>query len=97
MGAREVMRRVREGYRLERPQHCRSELFRVVGSCWLSEPYHRPDFAQLRQELRRLRDEGAECPGGGHVDLQSAIPPPSPASTLPPNSAGPHLSDHGAI
>ncbi|KAF4521274.1 hypothetical protein B566_EDAN008477, partial [Ephemera danica] len=97
MGAREVMRRVREGYRLERPPHCRPELFRVVASCWMADPVRRPDFAELRAELRRLRDEGAACPGGGHVDLESALPPPSPGPNTAPPTAGPAPSDPGGM
>ncbi|XP_065346401.1 tyrosine kinase receptor Cad96Ca-like [Cloeon dipterum] len=97
MGAREVMRKVREGYRLERPLHCRPELFRVVASCWVSDPYLRPDFSQLRVELRRLQDEDTDSPGGGHVDIDAANPqqpPPSSASTLMANHV---LSDPGGM
>ncbi|XP_059477417.1 tyrosine kinase receptor Cad96Ca-like [Neocloeon triangulifer] len=98
MGAREVMRKVRDGYRLERPLHCRPELFRVIASCWISDPYLRPDFAQLRTELRRLQDEDIACPAGGHIDVQAANPPPpSSASTLMANSTGHLLSDPGGM
>lgn len=30
MGAREVMRRVRDGYRLERPAHCHPDLYLII-------------------------------------------------------------------
>lgn len=69
MGAREVMRRVRDGYRLERPSHCRTELFRVISRCWNADPNKRPDFAALRHEIGALIEASKD--GGGYVDLES--------------------------
>ncbi|XP_050537913.1 fibroblast growth factor receptor 4-like [Daktulosphaira vitifoliae] len=71
MGAREVMRRVREGYRLEKPAHCRSELFRVITKCWIADPAKRPTFAELKQELAALL-ENPEFEGS-YVDLESLV------------------------
>lgn len=71
MGAREVMRRVREGYRLEKPAHCRSELFRVITKCWTADPAKRPTFAELKQELAALL-ENPEFEGS-YVDLESLV------------------------
>ena len=69
MGAREVMRRVKDGYRLERPSHCRVELFRVISRCWHADPNKRPDFASLRHEIGALIENSQD--GGGYVDLES--------------------------
>lgn len=71
MGAREVMRRVREGYRLDKPAHCRSELFRVIIKCWAADPSKRPTFAELKQELGALL-ENPEFEGS-YVDLESLV------------------------
>ncbi|XP_022164212.1 uncharacterized protein LOC111029504 [Myzus persicae] len=71
MGAREVMRRVREGYRLDKPAHCRSELFRVITKCWAADPSKRPTFAELKQELGALL-ENPEFEGS-YVDLESLV------------------------
>ncbi|XP_025424029.1 dual specificity protein kinase shkD-like [Sipha flava] len=71
MGAREVMRRVREGYRLDKPAHCRSELFRVITKCWAADPSKRPTFADLKQELGALL-ENPEFEGS-YVDLESLV------------------------
>lgn len=71
MGAREVMRRVREGYRLDKPAHCRSELFRVITKCWTADPSKRPTFAELKQELGALL-ENPEFEGS-YVDLESLV------------------------
>ena len=51
MGAREVMRRVRDGYRLERPSHCHPELYKIISKCWAGDMNKRPDFTELRQVL----------------------------------------------
>lgn len=56
MTAREVMRSVREGHRLERPDHCRPELYRTLARCWHPDLNLRPPFTQLRQELAELID-----------------------------------------
>ncbi|XP_054257445.1 mucin-2-like [Macrosteles quadrilineatus] len=69
MGAREVMRRVRDGYRLDRPSHCRPELFRVISRCWHSEPSKRPTFAELKVELGALLSDPELH--GSFVDLDS--------------------------
>ncbi|KAJ9591736.1 hypothetical protein L9F63_001672, partial [Diploptera punctata] len=69
MGAREVMRRVKDGYRLERPSHCRIELFRIISRCWHSDPNKRPDFASLRNEIGALIENSQD--GGGYVDLET--------------------------
>ena len=51
MGAREVMRKVRDGYRLERPAHCHPDLYHIIQKCWLGDMNKRPDFAELRKVL----------------------------------------------
>ena len=48
MGAREVMRRVRDGYRLERPSHCHPDLYKIISKCWAGDMNKRPDFTELR-------------------------------------------------
>lgn len=68
MGAREVMRRVRDGYRLERPNHCKPELYRLISHCWSHDPNKRPDFTELRHELSNLLDDPTK--DGSYVDLE---------------------------
>ena len=52
MGAREVMKRVRDGYRLERPAHCHPDLYAIIQKCWLGDMNKRPDFSELRKVNR---------------------------------------------
>lgn len=68
MTAREVMRNVHNGYRLERPSHCRSELFRVIARCWHADPDRRPEFQAVRRELAQLLEDNMN---GHYVDLES--------------------------
>lgn len=68
MGAREVMRKVRDGYRLERPDHCKPEFFRLITHCWAHDPHKRPDFSELRQELSNLLENPSK--EGSYVDLE---------------------------
>ena len=49
MGAREVMRKVRDGYRLERPGHCHPDLYHIIQKCWAGDMNKRPDFSELRK------------------------------------------------
>jgi len=64
MGAREVMRRVRDGYRLERPGHCHPELYKIIAKCWAGDMNKRPDFTELRQGLAKLLEDQH-----GYIDL----------------------------
>jgi len=66
MGAREVMRKVRDGYRLERPAHCHPDLYHIIQKCWLGDMNKRPDFAELRKELAKLLEDQH-----GYIDLQN--------------------------
>lgn len=69
MGAREVMRQVREGYRLEKPKHCRSEFYKIVTKCWHSDPAKRPSFTDLKQDIASLL--GDDQTNGEYVDLEA--------------------------
>lgn len=66
MEAREVMRRVKEGHRLDRPSHCRPEFYRLMSRCWHPDPQRRPDFGELKAELGRLLDDAE-----GYIDLDN--------------------------
>lgn len=47
LGAADVMRRVRDGYRLDKPEHCRRELYNIMYYCWDRNPNERPHFTDL--------------------------------------------------
>ncbi|XP_071519026.1 uncharacterized protein Cad96Ca [Panulirus ornatus] len=54
MGAAEVMRKVKEGYRLEKPDHCRRELYNIMYYCWDKDPKERPSFTELVHTLEGI-------------------------------------------
>ncbi|XP_017468159.1 PREDICTED: tyrosine kinase receptor Cad96Ca-like [Rhagoletis zephyria] len=54
ISAADVMRKVRDGYRLEKPEHCRRELYNIMYYCWESEANERPTFVDLVQMLDKL-------------------------------------------
>ncbi|XP_076289247.1 tyrosine kinase receptor Cad96Ca [Lasioglossum baleicum] len=47
LAAAEVMRRIKEGYRLDRPEHCKRELYNIMYYCWDKDPACRPPFGEL--------------------------------------------------
>ncbi|CAK1552451.1 unnamed protein product [Leptosia nina] len=69
MSGREVLTAVTEGYRLERPPHCKPQLYRAMHSCWHADPNQRPSFAELKSQLADLLDN--EPSEGNYVDLDS--------------------------
>lgn len=54
MAATEVMQRVRKGYRLDKPEHCKRELYNVMFYCWEKDPDQRPTFTELVELLEQL-------------------------------------------
>ncbi len=67
MGARIVMRKVKDGYRLEKPKYCKQQLFNEINKCWNSDPDKRPNFSELRQQLYDLLEDAEHR--GNYVDL----------------------------
>ncbi|XP_050090791.1 tyrosine kinase receptor Cad96Ca [Anopheles aquasalis] len=54
IAAADVMRKVRDGYRLEKPEHCRRELYNIMFYCWAGDPDERPGFPEVVEMLDRL-------------------------------------------
>ncbi|XP_054724069.1 tyrosine kinase receptor Cad96Ca-like [Uloborus diversus] len=54
LSANEVIRRVRDGHRLEKPDHCRREMYNIMFYCWDKDPTQRPTFGELVNLLDRL-------------------------------------------
>ncbi|GBP61205.1 Tyrosine kinase receptor Cad96Ca [Eumeta japonica] len=69
MSGREVLSAVTEGYRLERPPHCKPQLYHAMHACWNADPTQRPSFAILKAQLAELLDN--EPSEGHYVDLDS--------------------------
>src|SRR5207249_6004214 len=54
MAASEVMKKVRSSYRLEKPEHCKRELYNIMFYCWDKDSRERPSFMELSQTLEHL-------------------------------------------
>ncbi|EDV93872.1 tyrosine kinase receptor Cad96Ca [Drosophila grimshawi] len=54
ISAADVMRKVRDGYRLEKPEHCRRELYNIMYYCWSQDVNERPTFAEIIKMLDKL-------------------------------------------
>ena len=51
MSAKELLRKLSQGYRLERPVHCGRELYNIMYHCWNTCPDKRPPFSELASQL----------------------------------------------
>ncbi|XP_077290983.1 uncharacterized protein LOC143914588 [Arctopsyche grandis] len=69
MSGREVLHMVTEGYRLERPAHCKPHLYQTMHACWHSDPSQRPPFSEIKTQLSELLEN--EPTEGNYVDLES--------------------------
>ncbi|VDN38381.1 unnamed protein product [Dibothriocephalus latus] len=50
-----VYQLLEKGYRMERPHGCPEAVYSIMLRCWAWEPADRPTFAEVRQELERMR------------------------------------------
>ncbi|XP_060805787.1 tyrosine-protein kinase receptor torso isoform X2 [Amyelois transitella] len=49
-----LLRFLREGYRMQRPNNCSRELYELMLSCWHVQPGARPSFGELHRRLDAL-------------------------------------------
>lgn len=54
LSTKEVMKKVREGYRLEKPEHCKREVYNIMFYCWHDKADERPNFNDLAKMLDQL-------------------------------------------
>ncbi|XP_022100093.1 uncharacterized protein LOC110984335 isoform X2 [Acanthaster planci] len=48
MSSQQVIAKVRQGYRLPKPEHCSQDIYEMMASCWTEDPEKRPTFQRLR-------------------------------------------------
>jgi serine/threonine protein kinase len=61
-----LLEKLKENYRMERPENCSEDLYSIMMKCWRSDPETRPSFSTLTTEVDRLMT--TETPDA-HVDL----------------------------
>ncbi|XP_078381578.1 fibroblast growth factor receptor 2-like [Oculina patagonica] len=50
----EIMRLLKRGYRMEKPDTCSDEFYQLMTRCWEDDPDGRPTFTELCQDLEEL-------------------------------------------
>ncbi|KAM7440905.1 hypothetical protein ABFA07_009896, partial [Porites harrisoni] len=48
---RELLRLLKTGYRMEKPDICDDEIYEIMTHCWMESPDDRPNFTQIRERL----------------------------------------------
>lgn len=51
---------LKSGYRMERPENCSEEMYRIVRSCWTDDPHVRPPFKWLAAQWELLLGNNAK-------------------------------------
>ncbi|XP_078577877.1 hepatocyte growth factor receptor-like [Branchiostoma floridae x Branchiostoma japonicum] len=93
---KDTMVQVKNGYRLPKPQHCPSELYDIMRSCWLKDASGRTDFESLvkRLELMLNKFTTKDAPPPNAQGGPPPLPPPNgnaqggPPPLPPPNAQG---------
>ena len=72
MSGSEVMKKVREGQRLEKPEHCDREIYNMMFYCWDKDPTERPTFTGLVQVSQTFLFSKIKC---NFSFPESGVPP----------------------
>ncbi|KDR18226.1 Proto-oncogene tyrosine-protein kinase receptor ret [Zootermopsis nevadensis] len=59
---------LKAGYRMDRPENCSIQLYRVMRSCWNEDASERPSFKDLTATFERMLEDGVE-----YLDLNPRI------------------------
>lgn len=54
----EFYKRLKNGYRMEKTEHCPDDVYQIMKDCWHAEPKERPEFSQLSDVLGALLESG---------------------------------------
>ncbi|XP_078379545.1 proto-oncogene tyrosine-protein kinase receptor Ret-like isoform X1 [Oculina patagonica] len=52
--AREIARKLQEGFRMPKPKHVDSKLYQIMLKCWEENPIDRPTFAKLKDTIKDM-------------------------------------------
>ncbi|CAH1796517.1 unnamed protein product [Owenia fusiformis] len=66
----EVINLIESGYRLEKPRHCRREVYNVMYHCWSTRPDQRPGFNELCLSIEDLLQNS-----NIYIDMMRAVEP----------------------
>lgn len=51
------LKRLTDGYRMERPAYCPASVYELMGLCWQLGPEARPEFEEIVAEVEQLIDQ----------------------------------------
>ena len=71
MNSKEVIKQLKEGYRMDPPFNCPTEIFSMMSDCWAANPENRPTAEELFLQLDELKVSIVSAPDGqyyGHND-----------------------------
>ncbi|CAH1797646.1 unnamed protein product, partial [Owenia fusiformis] len=54
MGARQIMKDIGRGYRMEKPKQCDQEIYELMLNCWNERPEKRPAFKTIVQTVNNI-------------------------------------------
>lgn len=60
MDPQTITRQVPQGYRMEKPEHCRRELFHIMHYCWHQSPEERLTFTQVKDMLGSMLESDTD-------------------------------------
>ncbi|XP_035673058.1 tyrosine-protein kinase receptor torso-like [Branchiostoma floridae] len=54
LSGKELFRYLKAGYRMEKPENCRQEIYDIMLDCWQDKPQRRPTFTDIRERLEAI-------------------------------------------
>ncbi|CAH1258708.1 FGFR1 [Branchiostoma lanceolatum] len=54
LSGKELFRYLKAGYRMEKPENCRQEIYDIMLDCWQDKPQRRPTFTEIRERLEAI-------------------------------------------
>ena len=76
----EFIRRLENGYRMEKPEFMPEDIGRLMTDCWKPEPHQRPTFTQLTESLGVYMETTVGCANYlqmNNVFIEKDVPVPS--------------------
>jgi len=59
--ARQIARKLQEGFRMPKPKHVDTKLYQIMLKCWEENPSNRPTFANLKDTMKEMERNHRTC------------------------------------
>ncbi|KAL9980663.1 hypothetical protein ACROYT_G009275 [Oculina patagonica] len=89
----ELMRQLRRGYRMEKPDTCSDEFYQLMTRCWADDPDARPTFTELCQDLKEWMQRDVPYLDLSQLDEDQPYYNASVVSAANKSSCGEHESE----